>query len=96
MSNGSPPTCACCSGVAIPDHPGVWDINRLLLRFVRFDFLSVYALDKPGFYEAYKAMDSRLKVFAVHYVLRHYHSQPPDLPRKKAEFRERIFGILPI
>ena len=81
---------------AIPDHPGVWDINRLLLRFVRFDFLSVYALDKPGFYEAYKAMDSRLKVFAVHYVLRHYHSQPPDLPRKKAEFRERIFGILPI
>jgi hypothetical protein len=81
---------------AIPDHPGVWDINRLLLRFARFDLVSVYALDKPGFYDAYEALDPRLKTFAVRYVLRHYHSQPPDLPRKKAEFRERIFGILPI
>ncbi len=81
---------------AIPDHPGVWDINRLLLRFARFDVLSVYALDKPGFYEAYAAMDPRLQAFAVQYVLRNYHAGKGDMPRKKAEFRERIFGILPI
>ncbi len=81
---------------AIPDHPGVWDINRLLLRFARFDVLSTYALDKPGFYEIYDQLDARMKRFAVRYVLRNYHAGPGDLPRKKAEFRERIFGILPI
>lgn len=81
---------------AIPDHPGAWDINRLLLRFARFDLLSVYALDKPGFYEAYAGMDPRMRAFAVRYVLRNYHAEAGDLPRKKAEFRERIFGILPI
>lgn len=70
---------------AIPDHPGVWDINRLLLRFARFDVLSVYALDKPGFYEAYAAMDPRLQAFAVQYVLRN----SPSLIQHKLGF----FGI---
>lgn len=78
---------------ALPEQLGAWDINRVLLRWSRFDFLSLYALDKPAFYDAYAAMDPRLQRFAVQYILRNYHVDSADVWRRKAEFRERIFGI---
>ena len=78
---------------ALPEHVGAWDINRILLRRARFDTLSLYALDKPGFYEHYDTLDERMREFTVQYILKHYQTHDADVWRKKAEFRERIFGI---
>ena len=77
---------------ALPEHVGAWDINRLLLRRARFDILSLYCLDKPSFYARYETLDSRMRDFAVQYIVRNYQGEAGPW-RRKAEYRERIFGI---
>lgn len=78
---------------AVPECGGPWDVNRLILRWCRFDFLSVYSLDKPAFYELFEAMDPRMQDFAITWIQTYYAADRADVWRRKAEFRERIFGI---
>lgn len=78
---------------AIPDHPDAWDINRIVLQWNNYDIISLYALDKPNFYHHYMTMASKLQDFAIEYLLRNYHVNGPDIWRRKAGFRESMFGI---
>ena len=78
---------------AIPDVEGAWDVNRMILNWLKFDLISLYSLDKPIFYEHYETLNDRQKAFAVQYLRKYYHVEGTDLWRRKAEFRERIFGL---
>jgi hypothetical protein len=77
---------------ALPEHPDVWEVNRLLSEFVLFDLVTLYILNKPRFYEVYASLAEPMKQFAVAAVTTIYHQGGEQMERHKQAVRERFFG----
>ena len=77
---------------ALPEHPDVWEVNRLLSEFALFDLVTLYILNKPRFYEVYARLAEPMKRFAVAAVTTIYHLGGEQMERHKQAVRERFFG----
>lgn len=77
---------------ALPEHPDVWEVNRLLSEFVLFDLVSLYIVNKPRFYEVYAGLTEQMKQFAIAAVTTIYHKGGDQMDRHKQAVRERFFG----
>ena len=77
---------------ALPEHPDVWEVNRLLSEFVLFDLVTLYIVNKPRFYEVYAGLAEPMKQFAVAAVTTIYHPGGEHVERHKQAVRERFFG----
>lgn len=77
---------------ALPEHPDVWEVNRLLAEFAIFDLVGLYIVNKPRFYEIYANLAEPMRKFAVAAVTTIYQPGGEDLLRHKQAVRERFFG----
>lgn len=77
---------------ALPEHPDVWDVNRLISEFVRFDLVTLFMINKPRFYEVYATLGPAMRKFAVAAIEAIYHPRGEHVLRHKHAVRERFFG----
>ena len=77
---------------ALPEHPDVWEVNRLLSEFVLFDLVTLYIVNKPRFYEVYAGLAEPMRQFAVAAVTTIYQPDGEHALRHKQAVRERFFG----
>ncbi|TCT10654.1 hypothetical protein EDC22_105153 [Tepidamorphus gemmatus] len=77
---------------ALPEHPDVWDLNRLISEFVRFDLVTLFMVNKPRFYEVYATLPPSLRRFAITAIETIYHPSGAHVLRHKQAVRDRFFG----
>jgi hypothetical protein len=77
---------------ALPEHPDVWDLNRLISEFVRFDLVTLFMVNKPRFYEVYATLPPSLQRFAITAIETIYHPSGAHVLRHKQAMRDRFFG----
>jgi hypothetical protein len=77
---------------ALPSHLDVWEVNRLLSEFVRFDLVTLFIVNKPRFYEIYAGLSEPMKQFAIAAVTTIYHPGGQHVLSHKQAVRERFFG----
>jgi hypothetical protein len=77
---------------ALPSHLDVWEVNRLLSEFVRFDPVTLFIVNKPRFYEVYAGLSEPMQRFAVEAVTTIYQPGGEHVGRHKQAVRERFFG----
>ncbi len=77
---------------ALPEHPGVWEANRLIAEFSEFDVVALFILNKPRFYEVYEAMSAPMRTFAVEAVKTVYMPDGVEASRRKDEVKARLYG----
>lgn len=78
---------------ALPEHPDVWEVNRMLSEFVLFDLVTLFIVNKPRFYEVYAGLTEPMKQFAVAALTTIYHPAGEHVLRHKQAVRERFFGV---
>ena len=78
---------------ALPEHPDVWEVNRLLSEFVLFDLVTLFIVNKPRFYETYAGLAEPMRQFAVEAVTTIYQPGGEHVLRHKQAVRERFFGV---
>jgi hypothetical protein len=61
-------------------------------EFVPFDFVTLYIVNKPRFYETYAGLAEPMKQFAMAAVTTIYHKGGEQMDRHKQAVRERFFG----
>jgi len=78
---------------ALPDVEDVWEVNRFLAEFTRFDPVTTFIVNKPLFYDLYARSDEARRAFAAEAVTTVYLPMADRRHRNKSEVKARFFGI---